>query len=367
MKVPFLDLDAQYQSIKIDILSAIEAVLDSKQFVQGKICEDFSKKFLEVHGGGFGVGCSNGTSAITISLRALNIGPGDEVITVANTFFATVEAISEVGATPVLVDCVAETYSINIDQVKKAVTSKTKAIIPVHLYGNPVKMDEIMNIAKSHDLKVIEDCAQAHLASYKGQPVATFGDTGTFSFYPGKNMGAYGDAGFVLSKNEELNNLITMHLNHGRTKKYEHDFLAGNYRMDGIQAAVLSVKAKHINEWTDKRIKVASYYDSLLEDSGLKVIKVQDNGKCVYHLYIVEVSNRDEVMKYLADNDIACGIHYPVPMHLQPACKELGYSKGDFPISEETSQRILSIPIFPEITKEQQDYVIEKLLSVAKN
>lgn len=366
MKVPFLDLDAQYSSIKEEVLNAIELVLDSKQFIQGNICEKFSEDFLKVHGGEYGVGCSNGTSAITISLRALNIGPGDEVITVANTFFATVEAIAEVGATPVLVDCYPDTYSINVEQIEKAITSKTKAIIPVHLYGNPAKMDQILNLADNHGLKIIEDCAQAHLATYKGKPVATFGDTGTFSFYPGKNLGAYGDAGFVLSKSAELNKLITMHLNHGRTKKYEHDFLAGNYRMDGIQAAVLSVKSKYISEWTNLRIKAAKYYDEKLSNTDLKVITVQEDSKCVYHLYVVEVSNRDEAIKHLNDNGISCGIHYPIPMHMQPACSHLPYKEGDFPVSENASRRILSLPIFPEITREQQDFVISKLLEVAK-
>ncbi|MEE3078572.1 MAG: DegT/DnrJ/EryC1/StrS family aminotransferase [Bdellovibrionota bacterium] len=366
MKVPFLDLEAQYNKIKPEVLKAIEDVLDTRQFIQGSICEDFSKKFLEIHGGNYGVGCSNGTSAITISLRALDIKPGDEVITVANTFFATVEAIAEVGATPILVDCLPDTYGIDTEQIKAKINSKTKAIIPVHLYGNPAQMDEIMKIAEDNNLKVIEDCAQAHLASLNGQAVATFGDAGTFSFYPGKNLGAYGDAGFVLTKDEELQTLVTMHLNHGRIKKYEHDFLAGNYRMDGIQAAVLGVKLKYISDWTEKRITVAKKYDEVLKAKGFKVTEVKENAKCSYHLYVVEVSNRKEVMSALKEVNIGTGVHYPIPMHMQPACSHLGYKKGDFPVSEAAAERIVSLPICPELTDEQIQYVLDNFLKVAK-
>ena len=365
MKVPFLDLEAQYNKIKHEVLSSIESILDSRQFIQGPETLSFAENFTQIHGGNYAVGCSNGTSAITLALRALGIGRGDEVITVANTFFATVEAIAEVGARTVLVDCCPTTYSINIEQVSRAINSNTKAIIPVHLYGNPVPMTEIMTLAKKHNLKVIEDCAQGHLATHNNQAVASFGDAGTFSFYPGKNLGAYGDAGLVITGTEELKNLVTMHLNHGRTKKYEHDFMAGNYRMDDIQAAVLNVKLKYLDEWTNKRIAAASYYDQRLKEAGYKVIEVEPENKCVYHLYVVEVSNRDEVMNHLKKNQIASGIHYPVPMHLQPACKELGYNKGDFPVCEKSAKRILSLPIFPEITQEQQDHVIDTFLEVA--
>lgn len=365
MKVPFLDLDAQYKSIKSEVLASIEEVLDSKQFIQGEYCDKFAKDFLAVHGGEYGVGCSNGTSAITIALRALGIGRGDEVITVANTFFATVEAIAEVGAKTILVDCDPETYNIDTTQIETVINNKTKAIIPVHLYGNPANMTEVMRIANKHGLKVIEDTAQAHLATHKGQAVATFGDAGTFSFYPGKNLGAYGDAGFVLTRTEELNKLVTMHLNHGRTKKYEHDFMAGNYRMDAIQAAVLSIKTKYISDWTNSRREVAKKYDNALAEKGFKTIKVNNDDQCSYHLYVVEVSNRDEVMSHLKNSGISTGIHYPVPMHLQPACKELGYKEGDFPHAERAADRIVSLPIFPEMSAEQQSYTIEKFLEIA--
>ncbi|WP_419168989.1 DegT/DnrJ/EryC1/StrS family aminotransferase [Halobacteriovorax sp.] len=363
MKIPFLDLEQQYESIKSEIKESINNVLDNRNFINGPETKSFEKNFLEVHGAKYGKGCSNGTSAITIALRSLNIGPGDEVITATNTFFATIEAIAEVGAKIVLVDCDADTYSICPKHVQEVVNEKTKAIIPVHLYGNPCDMDAITKIANEHNLYIIEDCAQAHLASFKGQAVGTFGEAGSFSFYPGKNLGAYGDAGFTICNSPELEKKISMHINHGRTLKYEHEFLAGNYRIDEIQSAILNVKTKYIAEWTQKRIEAAKYYDSKLSDK-FKVIKRLDDVKAVYHLYVIEVENRDKVLKSLKEAGISCGIHYPIPLHLQPACKQLGYKLGDFPVAEESSKRLLSIPIFPEITREQQDFVIENLLKI---
>lgn len=361
MLVPFLDLKAQYLSIKSEIHKAIDDVLESQHFIQGPFAEKFEQNFLKVHGGNYGVGCANGTSAITVALRALGITHGDEVITVANTFFATVEAICEVGGKPVFVDCDPQTYNMNVAQVEKLITPRTKAIMPVHLYGNPSDMNAICKIAEKHNLKVIEDCAQAHLASINAKAVGTFGDAGTFSFYPGKNLGAYGDAGFILSSDSEVHNLIKMHVNHGRTKKYEHDFMAGNFRIDGIQAAILNVKLKYINDWTEKRIKAAHFYDQHFKSSGIKVINVLPGHKCVYHIYLIEVPNRDEIASKLAQEGIQTGVHYPIPLHLQPACKFLNYQNGDFPVAENSAKRILSLPIFAEITEEQQLHVINVL------
>ena len=366
MTVPFVDLDAQYQSIKPEILKAIEGILDSKDFIQGKSVEDFSKLFNEVHGTKYTVGCANGTSAITVAFRTLGIGIGDEVITVANSFFATPEAIAEVGAKPVFVDCDPETYGIDISKIEAKITSKTKAIVPVHLYGNPSDMDAIMKIAKKHNLKVVEDCAQSVMATLNGKATGTFGDIGTFSFYPGKNLGAYGDAGAVITQDEGLRQNLAMQVNHGRTKKYEHDFLAGNFRMDGIQAAVLSVKLRHLNDWTNKRIAHAKRYDELLKASGLKVIKTLPGAKCVYHIYLIELSNRDAVMNHFKEKGIQCGIHYPIPLPLQPALQYLGHKKGDFPVTERCSEQILSLPMYPEMTREMQDTVVAELLKVAK-
>lgn len=364
--VPFVDLKAQYKSIESEVKEAINEVLETMKFVQGDYEKKFSQEFSEVHGSKFAVGCSNGTSAITVALRSLGVGPGDEVITVANSFFATAEAIVEVGATPVFVDCVDETYSIDVEQVESKIGDKTKAIIPVHLYGNPSDMISIKKIADKYDLKIIEDCAQAHLASIDGKAVGTFGEFGTFSFYPGKNLGAYGDAGSVITQDEDLLKTATMHINHGRTKKYEHDFCAGNFRMDGIQAAILSVKAKYISKWTDGRRAAAEKYDKVIGEAGFKVIKPREGSKCVYHLYPVEVENRDEVMEHLKSVKIGCGIHYPIPLHMQPALKYLGYKEGDFPISERSASKMVSLPIFPEITDEQIDEVCREFLKVAR-
>ena len=351
-QVPFLDLNAQYSVIKDEINVAIESVLESKKFVQNQFCRRFAHDFLHAHGGKYGVGCSNGTSALSLAFKALGIGVDDEVITVNNTFFATVEAICEVGAKPVLVDCRPDTYGIDCSLIEKAVTKKTKAIIPVHLYGNPCDMDNICELAIEHKLYIVEDCAQAHLAAYKEKPVGTFGEAGTFSFYPGKNLGAYGDAGFVLTHTEGLLQKVSMYANHGRTTKYEHEFMAGNYRMDDLQAAILSVKCKYLSQWTDSRIKAAKKYDAILKPKGHKVIEVCPDTKCVYHLYVIEVDDRKELMEELNNQNIGCGIHYPVTMGLQSACRFLGYKEGDFPVSEEVAKKILSLPLFPELTDE---------------
>lgn len=366
MKVPFLDLDAQYQSIKPQILAAIDSVLEKKDFIQGKRCQDFADHFVKLHGGNYGVPCANGTSAITVALRTLGIGAGDEVITQTNTFFATVEAIAEVGATPVLVDCNANTYGIDVEQVATKINSKTKAIIAVHLYGNAGNMEAVTTLAKKHKLLVLEDCAQAHMTKFDGVAAGAWGDASTFSFYPGKNLGAYGDAGLIIFKDEEQFKLGSMLVNHGRTKKYEHDYLAGNFRMDGLQAAILDVKLPHLDTWTKKRQEAAAYYDVAFKERGFKVIEKEAKGTCVYHLYVVEVSNRDEVMSSLKEKGIETGIHYPVPMHLQPAMSSLGHKQGDFPVAEKAAERIVSLPIFPEMTKEQMDYVIKSFFEVAK-
>ncbi|MCY4524533.1 MAG: DegT/DnrJ/EryC1/StrS family aminotransferase [Halobacteriovoraceae bacterium] len=361
MKIPFLDLNAQYANIQDEIHIAIKQVLESKKFVQNQFCNQLARDFLNVHGGNFGVGCSNGTSAITLVLKALGVGYGDEVITVNNTFFATIEAICEVGAKPVLVDCLPDSYGIDCELVEKAISKKTKAVIPVHLYGNPCDMEKLCDLAKEHRIHLIEDCAQAHLATYKKKPVGTFGSAGTFSFFPGKNLGAYGDAGFVITDNEDLHKMVSMHINHGRTKKYEHEFMAGNYRMDDIQAAILSVKCRYISDWTERRISIAKKYDEILKKRGFKVIEIMPGSRCVYHLYVIEVKDRSEIMQKLHQNGVGTGIHYPIPINLQPACVELGYKRGSFPISEEMADKILSLPIYPEMTDESILYVTDLL------
>src|SRR3989339_1470557 len=364
MKIPFLDLDAQYRSIKDDIDQSIARVIETKNFIQGKFVDEFCLNFTKVHGGEHAVGCANGTSAITVLLRALGVGPGDEVITVTNTFFATLEAIHEVGAKIVLVDCLADTYAMNVDEAASKISSRTKAIIPVHLYGNPVEMRKVVKLAKKHDLMVIEDCAQAHMATFENQAVGTFGSGATFSFYPGKNLGAYGDAGLVLCKDSSLRDAVSQHVNHGRLGKYEHAFFAGNFRMDGLQGAVLNTKLKYIGEWTKKRINNAQIYDRLLKKNGFKVIEVTSGAKCVYHIYLVEVSNRAQVMEDLKDKDVESLIHYPVPMHLQPALQDMKFKVGEFPVAERATSRIMSLPMFPELTEEQINYVVKNFLEV---
>ena len=352
MSIPFLDLSAQYRSIKPEIDTAIDEVLDSMTLVQNRFCHQFAEDFLRLHGGAFGTGCSSGTSAIILALKALGIGSGDEVITANNTFFATVEAIAAVGAKPVLVDCRPDTYGMDCILVDKAMTSKTKAIIPVHLYGNPCDMDALCDLAHDHDIHIVEDCAQAHLATWKGRGVGTFGIAGTFSFYPGKNLGAYGDAGFVMVRERRLFEAVSMHLDHGRAFKYEHRFMAENYRMDDIQAAVLGVKCRYLKRWTERRIALAGQYDDILKPKGYKVIHVEPESRCVYHLYVVETDCRQELVQKFKTEGIGYGIHYPIPMSLQPACRDLGYRQGDFPVSEFISGKILSLPLYPEMTGE---------------
>lgn len=366
MNIPFVDLKTQYQGIKEDIKAVIDNVLEECAFVGGPYVKSFEKNFLEVHGAQYGIGCANGTSAITVALRALGVGPGDEVITVTNTFIATVEAIVEVGATPVLVDCDADTYLMTAAKVEEKIGPKTKAIIPVHLYGNACPMDELVHLANRYKLMIVEDCAQAHLCHFDSQAVGTFGEAGTFSFYPGKNLGAYGDAGFVTVNSEDLEKRVRMEIDHGRTSKYEHELSAGNFRMDGLQGAILDVKLKHLKDWTEKRQKWAQRYNQAFIKEGFKVIKSVEKGECVYHLYVIEVANRDEVMTCLQDADIACGIHYPIPLHKQKALERYNLRGGDFSNSERSATTMLSLPIFPELSEGQVDYIIEKFLKIAK-
>lgn len=364
--IPFNDLRPQFQSLREEILAAVDAVIESQSFIQGSFVEKFSAAFLKLHGGTYGTGCSNGTSAITLALRALEIGNGDEVLVPNNTFIGTAEPVWEVGAKPILVDIEPENYGMDLRHLESLISSKTKAIIPVHLFGNPVDMAGILSLATKYDLKVIEDCAQAHLAAVNGTPVGTLGHAATFSFYPGKNLGAIGDAGFVMSESESVYQQMRLLIDHGRREKYLHDILGGNYRMDGIQAAVLSVKLNHLEAWTNSRIRIAKTYDKALQLLGFKTLRPIQNAKCVYHIYPVEVSNREDILAHFKKREIQTGIHYPIPLSCQPAFEFLGYKKGQFPISEKIASRMMSLPMYPELSENQVATVMQEFIEVAK-
>jgi dTDP-4-amino-4,6-dideoxygalactose transaminase len=365
--IPLVNLEAQYKKLKPEVLKAIESVLESHSFIQGKEVAAFEREMIECHDALSGVGCSNGTAAISLALEALGVGRDDEVITSAHTFIASAESICAVGAKPVFVDIDPRTYALDIAKVREAITPKTRAIIPVHIYGTPCDMDPLMELAREKNLFVIEDAAQAHLATYKGKYVGTFGDAAGFSFYPGKNLGAYGDAGFIFARDKSVRDRMKQLLDHGRiNEKYRHDIVGYNQRMDEIQAAVLRVKLRYLKEWTDARRRNAALYRELLKDSGVQFMEAPAGADPVYHLFVVQVSNRDEVMSHLKQNGIASGIHYPIPLHLQPAFSNLGYSEGAFPVCERAAKRIISLPLCPELTSEDIETVCRHFKAVAR-
>ena len=364
--IPFVDLESQYEKLKPEISAAMDAVIESRAFIQGPFAERFENEFAAAIGSRFGIACANGTAAISLALEALGIGRGDEVITVAHTFFATAEAIHHVGASPVFVDIDPISYTLDPSLIEAAITEKTKAVIPVHLYGNPADMDAILSVARKYDLKVIEDAAQAHLATYRGKFAGTLGDAASFSFYPGKNLGAFGDAGFISTDKEVIARKLQRLRDHGRLSKYEHDVIGYNQRMDGIQAAILSVKLKYLAEWTAKRQRNAKHYDALLRARGFKTAEPTSGSAPSYHLYVVEVENRDEVQGKLSAAGIGSGVHYPVPLHLQPALKNSGSSHNRLPYTERAAARVLSLPMCAELSPSQIDRVCEVFLAHAR-
>jgi dTDP-4-amino-4,6-dideoxygalactose transaminase len=363
MGVPFLDLKAQYLSIQDEVAMALQDVLDSTAFAGGRFVEKFEKEFASFCQGKLAViGVGSGTTALWIALLALGIDGGDEVITTPNTFIATAEAITYCGAKPVFVDIDEQTYNMDPALLEDAITPKTKAVIPVHLYGQTADMDAIMKIARTHGLFVIEDACQAHGAEYKGRRAGSIGDAGCFSFYPGKNLGAYGEAGAVATDNAELVERIRMLRDHGQRKKYYHFTIGWNARMDGFQGAVLSVKLKHLTAWNEARRKNAQLYNDLLADvDGLIIPLETDYAKHIYHIYAIRVQNRDALMSTLAGKEIHCGIHYPIPIHLQDAYRFLGYKKGSFPVAEKCADELLSLPMFPELSQEQIERVSDEI------
>lgn len=361
-KIPFVDLSAQYGNIKSEIDQSIAGVLQSSAFILGPDVNHFEEEFASFCQVKFAIGVDSGTSALELALRAYHIGEGDEVITVANTFIATTLAISYTGARPVLVDAQPDTYTIDVSKIENSITKKTKAIIPVHLFGQPADMDPIMEIARKYSLIVIEDACQAHGARYKGMRVGSIGDTAAFSFYPGKNLGAAGDGGMVVTNDENVIDIIRKLRDYGQSQKYHHDQIGYNHRLDTIQAAVLRVKLKYLDDWNRARRQHADRYNKKLASKKLVIPFVADYSEPVWHLYVIQVENRNEIQKYLTENQISSGIHYPIPIHKQTAYQHLGYKSGDFPVTEYLADKIISLPMYAELTDDMIDTVSEMII-----
>ncbi len=365
MNVPFVDLKIQYDSIKDEIDQAISEVIQETAFVGGKFVTSFERHFASYLGVKHCIGVGNGTAAIYIALRALGVSEGDEVITAANTFIATSEAITQTGARVRFVDCHKDSYNIDPEQIEHAITKNTKVIIPVHLYGQPAEMDAIRKIAEKRQLCIVEDAAQAHGAEYKGHKIGTSGSMACFSFYPGKNLGAYGDGGAIVSNDAELAKRVRMIANHGRIEKYDHEFEGVNSRLDGLQAAILDVKLNYLDTWTERRREVARQYDEGLKDIVVTPTVLPER-KPVYHLYVIRVKQRDQLRAFLSEKGIQTGIHYPIPLPFLHAYAYLGYSPADFPVAYAYKDELLSLPMFGDITDEQVVYVIENLHEAVK-
>jgi dTDP-4-amino-4,6-dideoxygalactose transaminase len=371
MQVPFVDLKSQYKSIKTEIDSAVAGVFERTEFVHGPSVRAFEAAFAKAHDAKFCAACNSGTAALHLILAAMGVGPGDEVITAVNTFIATAEAIACCGAKPVFVDIDEQSYNLDPKQLKAAITASTKAIIPVHLYGQPAQMDAIVEIANQHNIPVVEDAAQAHLAKYKDKTIGSFGIASGFSFYPAKNLGAAGEGGGILTNDAKLYEQICCLRDHGSENKYTHLEMGFNYRMSGIQGAILGIKLPHLSKWNSmRRAAAARYSEGLKGIDGIKIPQEIDSVLSVYHLYVIRVTpefgmTREELQTRLADRGVGAGIHYPVPLHLQPAAKYLGYKKGDFPVAELCSSQILSLPIFSEISTEQINHVLNMIREIA--
>ena len=362
MNVPLVDLKKQYNSMKNEIDLVIQDVINDTAFIKGEYVQKFEREFAKAHDAKYCISCGNGTDAIYIALKALGIGVGDEVITVANTWISTAETITQTGAKSVFIDIEPDYYTIDTSKIEKSITNKTKAIIPVHLFGQPAHMDAIIDICNRHKIYIIEDCAQAHFAEWSGQKVGTIGDVGTFSFFPGKNLGAYGDAGGIITNNKELAEKMRMFANHGALIKHQHKIEGINSRMDGIQAAILSAKLPYILNWTENRFKAAiSYNEKFQEIPDIIPPKIKLNVKHVFHLYVVRVNNRLKLRQFLLDNGISSGIHYPTPLPFLEAYSYLNHTPEDFPVAFDYKDDILSLPIFPEITTSQIEYVVSNI------
>ena len=366
MKVPFVDLKAQYLSIKPQIDAAIQKVLEETVFIGGSFVEDFSREFSISYGVENCIPVANGTDAIYIVLKMLDIGAGDEVITVANSWISTSETITQAGAKPVFVDIEPDYYTIDASKIEEKITSRTKAIIPVHLYGHPADMDALMAIAQKHDLYVIEDCAQAHFSKYKGRNTGTIGIAGTFSFYPGKNLGAYGDAGCIITNSAELAKKCRMYANHGALVKHQHQMEGINSRLDSMQASVLSAKLPHLNDWTEARIKNAAHYNQQLQKSSLTLPAVAPGMRHTFHLFVVRSGERNALQQFLKDRGVETAIHYPTILPLLPAYNYLAHKPEDFPVAYKYQQEILSLTMYPELSQDQISYVAQAISDFEK-
>lgn len=360
MNIPFVDLSIQYQNIKSSIDEAISKVINNTAFVFGAYLKEFEKQFSEKYGVKHCIGVANGTDAIFITLKCLGIGVGDEVIVPAHSWISTSEAVSLCGATPIFIDIEPEFYTIDPNLLEKKITSKTKAVLPVHLFGLSVDMDPIIEICNRNNILIIEDCAQAHFAEYNNKKAGTFGIAGTFSFYPGKNLGAYGDAGAIVTNDDELAKKIRMFANHGSFGAEVHRFEGMNSRLDGLQAAILSVKLPYIDEWNNKRLDNAKIYNEALKDI-VQTPQIRENSKHVFHCYVIRTKQRDELNSYLNHYGINTHIHYPTALPFLEAYKHFNHKTEDFPIACQYQKEFLSLPIYPELTKEQLQYIIDKI------
>ena len=363
--IPMLDLKAQYKSLGQEIEAAIREILESGHFVLGEHVGAFEREIADYHNVKYAVSLASGTDALHLSLKALDIKEGDEVITTPFTFIASAEAIAYVGAIPVFADIDKKTLNISPSQIKDKITSKTKAIIPVHLFGLPADMDEIMDIAKQYNLKVIEDCAQAFGAKYKDVPVGSIGDAGCFSFYPSKNLGAYGDGGIMITNNHEIYEKVRLLRNHGTTAPYKHSFIGYNSRLDEIQAAILEIKLKYVDAYNQKRRDLAKIYTSLLSNVVQCPAEMPDRIH-VYHQYTIRSIKKTAIKKTLEGNLISSVVYYPIPLHLQDAFKYLGHKKNDFPESETAANEVLSLPVYPELEREKVEFIAEAVLKAIK-
>lgn len=365
MKVPFLDLKTQYFSIKTEIDSAIQEVINNTAFILGKSVTNFEENFAKAHEVKHCIATSSGTDANHLALWVLGIGPGDEVIMPANTFIATAWGATLCGATPVFVDCNPKSYNLDPEKVEAAITSKTKAIVAVHLYGQPADMRALKVIADKHKIFLVEDAAQAHYAEFKGRRIGGLSKISSFSFYPGKNLGAFGEGGAVVTDDDDLAVKLKMMREHGQSAKYYHEMYGHNYRMEGIQGAVLNVKLKYLDKWTEGRRRIAKMYYDLLSDVPQIQLPVEmPDVRHVYHLFVIQTESnkqRDSLQKFLTEKEIATGLHYPIPLHLQKCFEPLGYKSGDFPVTEKLASTGISLPMFPELNDEQIEYVAESI------